>query len=137
MALQAAKGDADPFGAVARAIAAQVQADSNKRMAEKRAADKARPVGTRALDFDFWSKADRDKPINGGSYERTYRTTDGREITEFHQWWPAQWCVCLYRWDGSRWKKLRRITGPIGSIGSAMDALYYEMEVTGIQRMPS
>lgn len=128
---------ADPFGTVARAIAAQVQADSRKALLAKRDADKARPIGERALDFDFWSNADRNKPIDGGSFERTYRTADGREISEFYQWWPAQWCICLYRWDGARWKKLRRITGPIGSISSAMDALYYEMEVTGIQRMPS
>ena len=126
----------DPFGTIARAIAAQVQADSAKRMAAKREADKARPVGEKALDFDFWSKADRDKPVEGGSLTRKYRDNKGREHEQTVTWYPAQWCICLYRWDGTRWKRLRRITPPIGGIGAALDALMYEVEVTGIQRMP-
>jgi hypothetical protein len=133
---KAAADNADPFGAIARAIAAQVGEDSRKHAAEKRAADAARPIGTKALDFDFWSKADRDKPVEGGHYTRKYRDARGRVHEVEVSWYPAQWCVCLYRWDGARWKKLRRITGPIGGIGAAMDALFYEMEVTGIERMP-
>lgn len=42
---------------------------------------------------------------------------------------PLGWCALE--------EAAPRITGPIGSISSAMDALYYEMAVTGIQRMPS
>lgn len=115
--------------AIANSIWRSIVEDSNKRLREKREADRARPVGTKALDIDFYTRAEAGKPIEAGSM----MSRDGRYT---YTWEGAQWAVWLVRWTGTEWRRVRRITGPIGGSGPALDALYYEADLRGLERIP-
>jgi len=99
--------DCDLVNFVMRGIAAQTASE----FAAARLKDADRPIGTKALDIDFYSAADRDRPIEDGSM-----IYQGRRV----QWKGARWCVVLVSWDGQRWKRVRRITGPLNGVGAAL-----------------
>lgn len=73
-------------------------------IAKSRSADAERPVGEVRLDIDFYSPADRDKPIED---------YDFHAHGHHYQGTGARWCVAKYRWTGTRWRRVRRISGPL------------------------
>ena len=58
--------------------------------------DARREIGTKAVKNDFYSDKDVDLPVD-----------------------KIRWCVKLVKWDGERWRPVRRLTGPL----SYVDAL--------------
>lgn len=79
-------------------------------LAAARLRDARRPIGEQRVDVDFFSVADRNKPIEGGEL-----VIAGC----LHRWEGARWCVVLVRWTGEAWKRVRRVTGPL-PIGEAL-----------------
>lgn len=103
-------------------LAAQARRD----IADARALNAARPVGEIRLDIDFYSAADRDKPIE----DFDFHDASGRH-------WKgtgARWCVAKYKWTGSEWKRLRRISGPL-LFTPALDRCAQECKRLGLKRV--
>lgn len=104
-------------------IVAGLATQARRDIAASRAIDAARPVGEVRLDIDFYSKADRDKPIDDG--EMMLHGTLVR-------WTGARWCVAKYKWTGSEWKRLRRISGPL-KFTPALERRTEEARRTGLK----
>lgn len=71
-------------------IADALAADARRAIAEARLADMERPLGTQAIDIDFYSAKDREASVD-----------------------DARWCVTLVRWNGKAWQRARKLTGPL------------------------
>ena len=87
------------YHAIADALAAQAKRD----LAAKRAEDRARPIGQKRIDVDFYSEAERERPF-AYDFEMGGKRFKGR---------AAFWCVVLVKWTGDRWQRYRRISGPM------------------------
>lgn len=92
---------ANSVNAVCDALVAQ----SRREMAEARSVASARPVGEVRLDIDFFSPAERGKPVE----DYDFHDASGRHWKGF----GARWCVIKVRWTGTDWKRVRRISGPL------------------------
>ena len=109
------------------ALTAGLVAQARREIADAYHRDAERPTGALALDIDFYSKADRSKPIEDYDfYDASGRHWKGT---------GARWCVVKVRWDGSEWKRVRRITGPL-LYTPALDRLYEESRRRGLERRP-
>ena len=95
-----------------------------KDMALALQSDRERPVGTLALDIDFYSKAEADKPISDGSMEWQGQTVS---------WTGARWCVVKDRWTGTNWRRVRKLSGPL-QFTDALTRCGEESRRTGIGR---
>lgn len=92
--------ECSPFHAVANALAA----DARRQIAKARAEDAARMIGAQGVTIDFYDRREADKPISDGSM-----VIRGREVS----WAGSRWAAWLVRWDGRRWKRTRRLSGPL------------------------
>lgn len=90
-------------------------------------ADCRRPIGTTALAVDFYDGAERKKPME----DQAVRLPDGQTG------WVggARWCVAIMLWTGERWRRQRRISGPMRH-KRAIERLYEESQRRGIEVRP-
>lgn len=93
-----------------RTIVNAMVAEGRKQLAQARLDDHDRPIGTHAIDIDFYSKRDREATIE-----------------------DSRWCVRAYRWDGSAWRKRRRLSGPL-IFEDALDRAADEASARGVER---
>lgn len=109
---------------IAEDICKAMVAGAKRDMAKARLADLQRPVGALALDIDFYSKAERDKP---------HEDYDFHAHGHHYKGFGARWCVVKVRWDGSEWKRLRKLSGPL-QFTEALSRLSEECARTGMER---
>lgn len=107
-------------------VCTAMAANARRDIAKARLADLERPVGTLALDIDFYSKADRNKPVEDYDFH-----AHGRH----YQGFGARWCVIKVRWDGSEWKRVRKLSGPL-QLTAALSRLSEECSRSGLERTP-
>lgn len=88
----------------ADAIVSALVEGSRADLAKARLADIERPVGTLAVDIDFYSRAEKDKP---------HEDYDFHAHGHHYQGSGARWCAIKVKWTGSEWKRVRRLTGPM------------------------
>lgn len=111
---------------VADDICVALAANAQRDMAKAQLADLERPVGTIALDIDFYSKAEAGKPVED---------YDFHAHGHHYQGFGARWCVVKVRWDGSEWKRIRRLSGPL-QFTPALERLSEECRRTELERRP-
>jgi hypothetical protein len=112
---------------IARSIAAEVARQSREKMAAKREADKSRDVGAMALQMNFYSKAEIDKPYEDGSIR-----VNGKE----QHYAGRRWCVWLMRWTGREWRKVKRVSGPMPLNNALYARLREECARRKLDRVP-
>lgn len=111
---------------VVSAIASALVDQAKRDMAAARQRDQERPIGQVRLDIDFYSKADRDKPVEDWDFV----DSSGRHWKGF----GARWTVAKYKWTGTEWKRFRRLTAPLKFV-DALDRCADECRRLNLERI--
>ena len=112
-------------GLIEHVVGALAQ-QARERIVDAKRADAGRDVGTLALDVGFYSKADIDKPIEDYDFH-----AHGRH----YQGFGNRWAVWKFRWDGTEWRRIRKLTGPL-KFEASLDELSALKAKTGLERKP-
>lgn len=105
-------------------ICAVLTANARANILASKEAAMRRDIGAMALDIDFYSKAERDKPCEDYDFHAHGRHYKGA---------GSRWCVVKVKWNGSEWKRVRKLTGPL-QFTDALSRLTEEVRKTGLER---
>ena len=95
------------FSHVTRAMIAQAKC----RLAETQRQNRARPVGHQGVSLDFYDRHQADRSID-----------------------HIRWAVWLVSWDGTSWKRRRRLSGP-GELSETLSKAGQIAKARGLQRV--
>jgi hypothetical protein len=108
-------------------IVSGMVANARSEIAKARLQDAERPIGTEALDIDFYSAADSKKPVE----DYDFTDASGRRFKGF----GARWCAIKVKWTGSDWRRVRRLTGPL-QFTEALTRCSELADKLGLERRP-
>lgn len=86
------------------AIMSAMLQSAKRDIARSRLDDLSRRVGETKIEIDFFDRKESEKPHEDYNFDVHGRHYEGS---------GARWAVWRYRWNGSEWKRARRLSGPL------------------------
>lgn len=109
---------------LANAICSAMVDQARKDMATARRLDAERLVGEQRIDIDFYSPAEKSKPVEDYDFHAHGYHYKGS---------GSRWCVIKVRWTGVAWRRIRRLSGPLPFV-EALHRATEEGRRTGLAR---